>query len=103
MAEYGIATYDANGNYNNYGIKPVSVVGVISLSSGQTSGSYSFTIPTGTKVGFVVSNALDSGASSPGRVITASGNTITIGPASSSGYGVYPSNANEVVVFLENQ
>ncbi len=37
----GIQTWDANGNPNNYGIKPVSVVGRVQLSEGQTSGSWS--------------------------------------------------------------
>ena len=33
---WGIQTWDANGIPNNYGIKPVSVVGRIQLSEGQT-------------------------------------------------------------------
>jgi hypothetical protein len=33
---WGIQTWDANGNPNNYGIKPVSVVGRIQLSKGRT-------------------------------------------------------------------
>ncbi|ENB6636648.1 hypothetical protein ABH584_002874, partial [Enterobacter hormaechei] len=57
---WGIQTWDANGIPNNYGIKPVSVVGRVQLSEGQTSGSWSFTIPAGMKVGFAVS--LDKGA-----------------------------------------
>ncbi len=82
---WGIQTWDANGNPNNYGIKPVSVVGRIQLSEGQNSGSWSFTIPAGMKVGFVVS--LDKGAVSVGRSIVAGGNTITLGAASSVGIG----------------
>lgn len=100
MAEYGIATYDANGNYNNYGIKPVTVVGIIKVKEGQTSGSYSYTIPAGTKVGYTVN--LDRGGVGSARRITASGNTITISPASQPGTGVYPSSQTSVIVFLEN-
>lgn len=101
MAEYGVGTWASNGAPNNYGIKPVSVVGMISLSSGQNSGSYSFTIPSGTKVGFAV--ALSEGVeSSVGRRITASGNTITISSASSVGVGNYPSSKCQLIVFLEN-
>ncbi|MBS7440952.1 hypothetical protein [Enterobacter sp. 120016] len=96
---WGIQTWDANGNPNNYGIKPVSVVGHIQLSEGQNSGSWSFTIPAGMKVGFVVS--LDKGAVSVGRRIVASGNTITLGTASSVGIGNYPASECELVVFVE--
>lgn len=97
---WGIQTWDANGIPNNYGIKPVSVVGRIQLSEGQTSGSWSFTIPAGMKVGFVVS--LDKGAVSVGRRIVASGNTITLSAASSAGIGNYPASECELVVFVEN-
>lgn len=96
---WGIQTWDANGNPNNYGIKPVSVVGRIQLSEGQNSGSWAFTIPAGMKVGFVVS--LDKGAVSVGRRIVASGNTITLGAASSTGIGNYPASECELVVFVE--
>ena len=96
---WGIQTWDANGNPNNYGIKPVSVVGRIQLSEGQNSGSWSFTIPAGMKVGFVVS--LDKGAVSVGRSVVASGNTITLGAASSAGIGNYPASECELVVFVE--
>ena len=96
---YGIQTWDANGVPNNYGIKPVSVIGRISLSAGQTSGTWSFTVPTGFKVGFVVS--LDVGAASVGRRIVAAGNTITLSPASDVGTGNYPASTCELVVFME--
>jgi len=82
---FGIQTWDAAGRPNNYGIKPVSVVGRIPLSEGQASGSWSFTVPAGMKVGFAVS--LDKGAVSVGRRIVASVNTITLSAASSIGIG----------------
>lgn len=56
---WGIQTWDASGSPNNYGIKPVSVVGSIPLAAGQNSGAWSFSLPQGFKVGFVVS--LDEG------------------------------------------
>ncbi|MFS9773741.1 hypothetical protein U0Y97_23385 [Enterobacter chuandaensis] len=96
---WGIQTWDANGNPNNYGIKPVSVVGRIPLSEGQNSGSWSFAIPAGMKVGFVVS--LDKGAVSVGRRIVASRNTITLSAASSVGIGNYPASECELVVYVE--
>lgn len=96
---FGIQTWDAAGRPNNYGIKPVSVVGRIPLSEGQTSGSWAFTIPAGMKVGFVVS--LDKGAISVGRQIIASGNTITLAAASGVGIGYYPASECELIVFME--
>lgn len=32
MSEYGFATWDTSGKPNNYGIKPVTVVGIIDLA-----------------------------------------------------------------------
>lgn len=100
MAEYGVGTWDANGNYNNFGIKPVTVVGIIPLASGQTSGSWNFDVPDGMKVGFALT--LDTGGYQIGRRIVASGNNITVTAASDMGIGNYPASACEVVVFLEN-
>ncbi|WP_449567511.1 hypothetical protein [Lelliottia nimipressuralis] len=97
--DWGIQTWDANGVPNNYGIKPVSVVGRIPLSEGQNSGSWSFVIPAGMKVGFAVT--LDKGAVSVGRRIVASGNKITLSAASSVGIGNYPASECELVVFVE--
>ncbi|HCH39840.1 MAG TPA: hypothetical protein DE191_10195 [Enterobacter sp.] len=96
---FGIQTWDAAGRPNNYGIKPVSVVGRIPLSQGQTSGSWSFTIPAGMKVGFAIS--LDKGAVTVGRRIVASGNTISLSAASSVGVGNYPASECELIVFME--
>lgn len=96
---WGVQTWDANGNPNNYGIKPVSVVGRIPLAAGQNSGSWSFTVPAGFKVGYVVS--LDEGGNSVGRRIVASGNSITVTAASDIGLGNYPASKCELIVFME--
>lgn len=96
---FGVATWDAQGRPNNYGIKPVSVVGIIKLTQGQTWGSWSFDIPSGMKVGFAVT--LDVGGTTVGRAIRASGNTITVSAANSAGIGNYPASECEVVVFVE--
>lgn len=96
---WGIQTWDASGAPNNYGIKPVSVVGRIQLSEGQNTGSWSFTIPAGMKIGFAIS--LDKGAVSVGRRIVASGNSITLSPASTAGIGNYAASECELIVFLE--
>lgn len=96
---FGVETWDAQGRPNNYGIKPVSVVGIIKLAQGQTWGAWSFDIPSGMKVGFAVT--LDAGGTTVGRAIRASGNTITVSAANSVGIGNYPASECEVVVFVE--
>lgn len=96
---FGVETWDAQGQPNNYGIKPVSVVGIIKLAQGQTWGAWSFDIPSGMKVGFAVT--LDAGGTTVGRAIRASGNTITVSAANSVGIGNYPASECEVVVFVE--
>jgi hypothetical protein len=85
MAEYGVATWDGNGKANNYGIKPVSVSGHISLSSGQKSGSYSVSVPPGCKLTyFQISN--DANYSTARRKINISGGSVTITGVSDTDY-----------------
>jgi len=96
---FGVQIWDAAGRPNNYGIKPVSVLGAIPLASGQTSGSWSYTVPAGMKVGFAIS--LDAGGTTVGRHIEASGNTITVSPASAIGIGNYAASQCELIVFME--
>lgn len=101
MSDFGIATWDAAGNYNNYGIKPVSVIQTISLTEGQNTGTYSFAnVPAGMKVGFALTLSNGNNVNIARRIV-ASGNTITITPATDVGGGNYPANAIEMVVFLE--
>lgn len=99
---YDIATWDANGVYNNYGIKPVSVISNIQLSSDQTSGQWFFNVPQGKKLGYVV--GLDVGGTQVGRKIEVSGNSIIVSAALSGnvGYNYYPASQCEVIVYLEN-
>jgi hypothetical protein len=51
------------------------------------------------KVGFVIS--LDAGGTTVGRHIEASGNTITVSPASAIGIGNYAASQCELIVFME--
>ncbi|WP_336995818.1 hypothetical protein [Leclercia sp. UBA7405] len=97
--DWGIQTWDENGIPNNYGIKPISVVGRILLSEGQNSGSWSFPTPAGMKVGFAI--ALDKGGFSVGRRIVANGNAILLSAASNTGVGNYPASECELIVYLE--
>ncbi|MBW0059835.1 hypothetical protein [Escherichia coli] len=103
MATFGVATWDANGNPNNYGIKPSVVVGYISLSSGQVSGTYTFTVPTGCKLSYGIS--LDYGTTSfnPRRKITISGGTVTISRASDNqiGANIWSASQCELIIFTE--
>lgn len=104
MAEWGFATWDASGVPNNYGVKPVSLVGKIDLNDGQKSGSYSFTVPAGFKLGYMVGLSPSFDNYQAGRrTISVSGNAIVIGSAgdNSIGTNVYVADKTQVVVFLE--
>ncbi|EGE2449360.1 TPA: hypothetical protein ACPFPT_001106 [Escherichia coli] len=102
MATFGVATWDANGNPNNYGIKPSVVVGYISLSSGQVSGTYNFTVPTGCKLSYAMT--LDYGTtSSTRRKISISGGTVSISSAGDTvGANIWPASQCELVIFTES-
>ncbi|MDS6635758.1 hypothetical protein [Enterobacter hormaechei] len=50
MAEYGVQTWDASGNVNNYGVKPVSVCGYLQLAQNQKTGSYTVALPPGCRL-----------------------------------------------------
>lgn len=101
--EWGIQTWDANGVPNNYGIKPISVVGIIDLLVDQKTGSYSFNLEPGLKVGFTVGTeeAESLIAYTNKRNILASGNTITIQPSTGDGVNDYPANQVQLIVFAE--
>lgn len=49
---WGVQTWDANGNPNNYGIKPVSVYGSQLLTDGQNSGTWTIPVPSGLRLNF---------------------------------------------------
>ncbi|GAB2953982.1 hypothetical protein [Hafnia psychrotolerans] len=85
MANWGIQTWDANGNVNNTGIVPVLVVATVYLSAGQISGSYSYSVPPGFKVAAIQSPITGDAYSGSRRKITGSGGAITI----SNGDGDY--------------
>ena len=103
MSDFGFASWDANGVPNNYGIKPVSVVGIIDLALGQKTGSYQFNLEPGLKVGFAVGTMEDKGSISYTdiRSIIASGNTITIQPSGGDGINDYPAMKVQLIVFAE--
>ncbi|MEG0209042.1 MULTISPECIES: hypothetical protein [Gammaproteobacteria] len=101
---FGVSTWDESGLYNNYGIKPVTVVGIIDLAAGQKNGTYYFTIEPGLKVGFAVGTNEHVGTVSytDKRNITSSGNSITISPSSGDGINDYPATKVQLIIFAEN-
>ncbi|WP_437888342.1 hypothetical protein [Phytobacter sp. V91] len=96
---YGFASFDQYGNDNNYGIKPVSVAGNISLAQGQSAGSWSFAVPAGHVLGFI-EIPLSTSEYSAQRNIRVSGNTIIAEPGSVGNYITY-ANAARVIVYFE--
>lgn len=97
--QWGVQTWDGNGRPNNYGVRPVSVLGMISLSSGQTSGTYQFQVPDGYKIGFTQS--LAGSSVGIGRRITKSVNSINISPATAAGPDNYSASEITLIVFME--
>ena len=96
---YGFASFDENGVYNNYGIKPISVAGNISLSQGQTTGVWVFSVPTGHKLGFI-EIPLSASEYSAQRNISVSGSSIIVAPGSAGNYITY-ANAARLIVYVE--
>ncbi|ELY2495264.1 MULTISPECIES: hypothetical protein [Cronobacter] len=101
MSDFGYASWDENGNPNNYGIKPVSVIGHIRLTNGQKSGTYSFNVPAGYKLGFIVVPAGASSYIEGRRVITISGNAIVIGGGTNNSLNQHQAGEAHLVVFVE--
>lgn len=85
MAEYGVATWDGNGKYNNYGLKPVMVLARVTISEMQTSGQWNFNIRSGYGLRYLQCPTKESFiASRRGFVI--SGGAITCVPAAPDEY-----------------
>lgn len=102
MAEYGVQTWDASGNVNNYGIKPVSVSGYLQLGVNQKSGSYSVVLPPGCKLTyFQIMN--DDQWGTGRRKITISGGTATVSSAGDTDYsaGTEPAMAAFLIFQIE--
>ena len=87
---WGVQTWDANGNPNNYGIKPVSVYGRQLLTDGQNSGTWTIPVPSGLRLNFyhVLNNSdtLSGGMGSGRRRVKVSGNTLTVSAAGDTEY-----------------
>ena len=101
MANWGIQTWDANGNPNNTGIVQVLVVATVYLSAGQVSGTYTYTVPTGFKVAAIQSPITGDAYSGSRRKVTGSGGTITLSDASGDySAGTYTADECWLIIYL---
>ena len=98
---WGIQTWDANGNPNNYGLVPISVLGYFAVAAGQQSGAASYTVPAGFRMEFLQVTA-SADYTTARRTITVSGGTIILGAAAENnfGAGTYPAINGFVIVYL---
>lgn len=99
MAEYGIATWDSSGNYNNFGIVPVSVIDALTLARDQVSGTYYYTVPNGCYIS-CIQVMMDDRHSVSRRRISVSGGVISISPANQNDFsaGTEPAVSASVIV-----
>lgn len=92
MTEFwGIQTWDASGNPNNYGINPTNVVGTFYLVSNQVSGSHSFPVPAGCHLEVISVNQNIYFETSMRRKFSVSGGVVTV----SDGAGDYSSETDQ--------
>lgn len=87
MAAYGVQTWGADGALNNYGIKPVSVIGYNELAKNQQAGSFTYVVPAGCKLNFFQVNNVQDYDSDMRRRVYVSGNKIIVEAVSQSTYG----------------
>ncbi len=98
---YGIQTWDANGNPNNYGLVPISVLGFFAVNQNQQSGSVSYTVPAGFVMDILQVSSGET-YSQTRRTVTVSGGSISIGAAADTNFGAntYPAIAGFIIAFL---
>ncbi|WP_414146873.1 hypothetical protein ACMGGR_11255 [Erwinia sp. BNK-24-b] len=101
MAEWGIRTWDASGYDNNTGLVRVLVKGYFSVSSGQQSGSYSVSLPSGYSLDYLFQPSSGTLTSSRRRV-SISGGTLTISPVPDSDFsaGTQPALGGNFLVYV---
>lgn len=98
---YGFASWDASGVPNNYGIKPISVIDNIRIETGVNTGSWTFNVPAGFKIG-VFEVAFDYSYNNTQRFLTVTRNTVSIS-GSGSGNAIMSANGVYLTVFLEKE
>lgn len=98
---WGIQTWDANGNKNNYGLVPVSMLGFFSVTNGQQSGSASYTLPSGF-VMEILQVSSDAAYTTTRRKINISGGSVSISAVSDTDFSAntYPAVAGFIIAYL---
>lgn len=93
---YGFDSFDSNGNSNNYGIVPISVLGFVTLSSGQT-GSWSFNPPSGYGLAYEFTST-ENNYNTASRFVSDNGSTVTV---SNTGSGkIIPAGSGFLTVYI---
>ncbi|MBV7404391.1 hypothetical protein [Enterobacter sp. ENT03] len=96
---WGFQTWDASGKPNNYGLVPVTVVGRLSVTFEQVSGSASYTVPAGYVLDYIQA-PVSFGYTQVRRSITINGGTITVGQAAQSSFGAGTESAQAAIIVL---
>lgn len=98
---WGIQTWDENGNQNNYGLVPVSVLGFFSLANGQQSGSATYTLPAGF-IMEILQVSSDAAYTTTRRKINISGGSVSISSVSDTDFSAntYPAVAGFIIAYL---
>lgn len=100
MADWGIATWDANGVDNNTGIVRVLVLGTATLAEGQVTGSWSYTVPAGMRIDYLFQNTASAGTMDRRR-FSINGGTVSISAVGADySAGTEPRSAGRVVFYL---
>lgn len=100
MANWGIATWDGNGTDNNTGLVRILVLGTATLTDGQTTGSWSYSVPSGMRIDYLFQNTSAAGTTNRRR-FTVNGSTISISAAGADySAGTEPRSAGRVIFYL---
>ena len=100
MANWGIATWDANGVDNNTGLVRVLVVGTATLGDGQVSGSWSFAVPAGMRLDYLFQNTASAASFTRRRFIINGGRVSIVSVGEDYSAGTEPASAGRVVFYL---
>jgi len=94
---WGFGTWDANGVDNNTGLVKINSVGVWAIGATDT-GSMSFTVPSGFTLNYLFQSY---GTVSDGRrLVTVSGNTITVTAADDYSANSIPNYAGVILAYV---
>ncbi len=100
---YGFATWDGSGNYNNNGLQAVNVVGYVRIDENTLNATFTFNLPTGTSLRFLVMpDSSTDGTGDNRRRIYVSGNAVVVEPAPNNVAGTdrFPLNAMFIMGYV---